>query len=242
MKKILSNLGILFMIYVVGLIFFIIYLFGRLERKIMIVGKVPKLRSKMMIIYNHPDIGNCMFEVFLAAMPFFREIMWHPFRFGPHFTPDQKNFTDKWYWVWLKPKAISINRKKQNGQIKELREMINVLKNFKGCIIHFFEGGRTRNGKIFMTSKKGERIRVPADSVGWMVDKIKARVLPTWISNGAAPKKPTAKLFSWPRFNREPIVIKMGTVIIPWESVKMDSHEITQKIAKSLLDLADQTG
>lgn len=240
MKKISNIIGVLLIVYVVGMLCFILYSAGRIKGRIKVIGKIPRLRARLIVIYNHPDLGNCLGEVFLAAMPFYPQIFWHPFKLSPYFTPDQSNFTDKWYWFWLRPRAIAIKRGEKNNGIKGLREMIRVLEEFNGCIMHFFEGGRTRNGETFIVSEKGERVRTPSDSVGWMVNTIEAWVLPVWMSNGKAPQQSSKKLFSRPCFNPEPIVVRIGRVVKPRKFTGMNKHDVTMDIVKRLLKLADQ--
>jgi hypothetical protein len=61
-----------------------------------------------------------------------------------------------------------------------------------------------------------------------------------WLENGQAPDQPGKKLFSWPNFKRGQIVVKFGKVMEPDKELDRSPSEITDIIAKDLLELADQ--
>jgi 1-acyl-sn-glycerol-3-phosphate acyltransferase len=246
LSKVLSYAGIFFMVYVVGLASFVVFLLLKWTGKIRIVNpeKLPKLRPKMIVISNHPDLFDCMYEVFLMPMLFFPAAFLHPIQFAPYFTPDMHNFTDRWYWAWLKPRAIPIKRG-NSGRIsankQAIREMKRVLGGFTGWLIHFLEGGRTRNGEDFLTSEGGKRIRRPSASVGLLVELVDARVLPIWLEQGQEDnKKPTTTLFSPPRFGSGPVVVKIGPLMCPCNFKNTNPHKITDQIVLKMLKLADQ--
>jgi len=163
----------------------------------------------------------------------------HPLTLAPWFTPDRRNFTDRWWWFWLKPMAISVDRDKKN--IGETRKMFDAANERNRVMMLFPEGGRTCTGKVFQFSRSGKKkIRLLKHSVGWLVLKTQAPVFTMWLENGQVPDQPGKKLFSWPNFKRGPIVIKLGIIIEFYEGIREDSSEITSIVAKNLLELADQ--
>jgi len=159
MRKILDTLLILFCVYVVGPIIWIIFLILKWTANIKIINpeNFPKLRPGMIIVSNHPDLLNCMYEIFLLPAIFFPQIALHPIKLMPWFTLDGRNFTDKWYWVWLKPRAISVQRDKTGGGVRAARKMLSVLGELTGVLIHFPEAGRTCTGKKFLLSRSGKK-------------------------------------------------------------------------------------
>lgn len=244
MRKVLSNIAVIIVAYTIGFWAVLIYIFLRCMGRVRIscVGKMPRLRKEMIIISNHPDLLDCMYEIFLVPSLFFRQWLLNPVRFVPWFTPDGRNFTDKWYWAWLRPRAISINRAARARATSEVRKMLRVLTGFKGVIVHFAEGGRTctYKGKP-RQSIRGKEIRPLKPFVGWLWQKTEACLLLVWVENGDVPQKPGKQLFSWPNFKRGSIVVRVGRPIAFSERLRLKTAaELTEIISRNLLMLADQ--
>jgi len=243
-KKIFETLLILFAVYVVGSIIWVVLLALKGLNKVRIVSpeNLPKLEPGMIIVSNHPDLLNCMYEIFLLPAIFFPQIALHPIKLMPWFTPDKHNFTDKWYWAWLKPRAISVQRDNASKGASEARKMLGVLKEQFGVLVHFIEPGRTCTGKSFLFSKnKNKKIRTPKSSVGWLALKTESSVWSVWLENGEAPLQPDKKLFSWPSFSRGSIIVKYGKIMEASAEIgAMSPRELTGVIAENLLELADQ--
>lgn len=244
MKKFFANIVVLFVIYVIGSAARITFVLLKWAGKIRIVNpeNFPKLKPGMLVVSNHPDLLDCQYENFLIPAILFPQIILHPFKLKPWFTPDKHNFTDKWYWAWLRPMAISVQRGEgvqgAGGAIK----MLNILSSHKGIMIYSPEGGRTCTGNKFQFSNSGKnKIRILKSSVGWLVLKTKASIIPIWLENGEVPHQPGKKLFSRPNFKRGQIIIKFGKPMeLDEETMLKGPFEITNIIAKNLLELADQ--
>lgn len=243
MIKFLANLVVVLVAYTIGLAIGIAMIVGKRIGAVKIFNpeNFPKLGTKLAIFGNHSDAWDFMAELFILPALLFPHYLLHPLKLVPWFTPDKHNFTDKWYWAWLRPRAISVERNKGNTAIKEARKMISVLNDFNGVLIHFPEGGRTCTGKNFLVSSKGKKIRVLKPSAGWLILKTQASVFPVWIENGEAPLQPGKRLFSWPNFKRGPIIVRFGKLMKFSEQLSSKSAlELTDIIAKNLLNLADQ--
>jgi 1-acyl-sn-glycerol-3-phosphate acyltransferase len=244
MKKFFANIVVLLMVFFVGTATRIVYLILKWTERIKIANpeNFPRLRSKMIIVSNHPDLLGCQYEIFLIPGIIVPQVFLHPLKFSPWFTLDKHNFTDKWYWAWLKPRAIAVQRGETNQGTGEARKILNVLNELNGVMIYFPEAGRTCTGKKFMFSKSGKKkIRILKNSVGSLILKTQASFVTMWLENGEVPLQPGKKLFSWPRFNGKPIVVRFGKFVELDEILKAKSAaELTDLIAESLLELADQ--
>ncbi len=243
MKKFFSNVLVVIVAYTIGTAIGIIFLVLKWIGRIKIVNpeNFPKPGSKLIIVCNHPDLFECMYEVFLVPAFFFPHHFLHPLKCTPWFMPDKRNFTTKWYWWWLLPRAIPIIRgdKKNNGA-REVRKMLHVLA-MAATIIPFPEGGRTRNGDNFLYSASGKkRIRPLKNSVGWLAAKTQATVQTIFMEDTSWFKPPTKKLFSRIRWKRR-ITIKFGKPMQFSDSLRaMSPLQLTEVITSNLLKLADQ--
>jgi len=245
MRKFIDNLLILFSVYVIGpisaIIFLILALIGYI--KVANIKNLPKLRPKMILVANHPDLFDCMYELFLVPTLFLPQAIFHPLKFSPWFLPDKHNFADKWFWFWWKSRMIPVTRGEGNGSgMGGAREMFRVLDQKSGIVIIFPERGRTNSGKNFLYSKGGKRIRPISESIGWVALKAQVPVIiPIWLENINGVQSPAGKLFSWPNFKRGQAIVKFGKPIELPDYAKTEDHaRFTEKIAKSLLELADQ--
>lgn len=245
-KKFLNALAIVLVIYTIGTVIFIIFLLLRCAGKIKITNPrdLPRLKPKMIIVANHPDTFDCMYEIFLVPALFWPQMAKHPLRFAPLVAPDARNFTNKPWWIWLRPFATPITRgkKKANG-VKEAKEMLTAVKS--GRIMMFFlEPGRTCTyaGKDFLLSESGRnKLRPVVDLVGSAILSIPdVSVITLWISNGDVPVHPGKQLFSWPNFSRGPGIVSIGKAINHGSLNSCNRHEATIIVAKYLLATADQ--
>ncbi|PIS40231.1 MAG: hypothetical protein COT32_00805 [Candidatus Nealsonbacteria bacterium CG08_land_8_20_14_0_20_36_22] len=199
----------------------------------------PKLyKNGLILVSNHPSL----LEPFLLPVLFWKEYLLHPIQLSPWSTPDKVNYYDKWYWFWIRPLAIPIERGNKQEELRAFVKLRRIL-NSGGIVVIFPEGGRTCNGKHgeFYWSERGKKIRRLKDGVGLLVQKTGAAVLPTWVDGAEnfLPNFPNrTKLYhAFPRF-REKITIKIGEPM-KFEKVK-SSGEISQKLATILLHSADE--
>ncbi len=241
----LVSAWILAVMYGVGvpllLLFLLLYCGGRIQ--IDNYKGLPPLEPGMLVIYNHPDLFDCMFEIFLVPLLWAKQWLRHPFTATPWFTMCRRNFKKMWLGILMKPRAIFINRETANGSGVGARAMRNVLVD-RGAIIHPLEPGRTCTGKDFMISPGGKKIRLPTSSVAWLCHMIGAgnlKILLVWTEAGKIVLKSRKPLFSWPHFGREPVIVKYSWFEPPvgWEA--MTRAKLTIVIANAMLALADRT-
>jgi len=253
MKKFLSNAIVVIVAYTIGTALGIMFLIRKRMGWIRVINpeNFPKVNSesRLVIVSNHSDLCDYMIEVFLVPALLFPQHFLHPLRCTPWFTPDKRNFTDKWYWAWLRPRAIPIMRRKKNdngdGEANnngagEVRKMLQIIAE-TAVIVLFPEGGRTRNGSTFFYNPSGtRRIRPLNKSTGWLVAKTKATVLTVWTEDVSWFKPPTKKLFSHLRWRRK-ITVKIGKPMQFSDNMgDMGSSKLTEVIQSNLLKLADQ--
>ncbi|MFA4872014.1 MAG: lysophospholipid acyltransferase family protein [Patescibacteria group bacterium] len=239
MEKAINLIVFLAITYPLGIILGVIFHILRILKVISVLhwGRFPHWQRKIILVSNHPSL----LEPVLLPLLFFREYLFYPLKFVPWSTPDQKNFYDPWYWFWLRPRMIPIDRSSERKELQSLFQMKRIL-NSGGIIILFAEGGRTYLGESFLYSQKGKRIRILKGGLGWLVLKTKATVLPVWIE-GADKFLPPAdspdKLFSWPNL-QEKVAIKIGKPLKFEGSPAVGREMATQMVANALLKLADE--
>jgi len=206
-------------------------------------------KNGLIVVSNHPHLLGCMLEVWLPVL-FYRDYLRHPFMLRPFSVPDKSNFPDKWYWRWIKPVAVPINRKGKAEDAKhEIERLIGILKSGGICVI-FAEGGRTFKGTKFQRSAKGKRVRILDRGVALLAQKTGAVVLPIWVedvneassadnANNLDPKKLYHRL---PKF-WEGVIVKVDD-IIKFEGIqfkgKPGGEKIVQDLTDTLLKLADE--
>lgn len=136
---------------------------------------------------------------------------------------------------------IPIDRRKKGEEARSLYRIKEVLDG-KGIVIIFPEGGRTNKGNNFLYSEKGNRIRELKNGIGWLVVRTGALVLPVWVegTDTLLPNHPT-KLFSTFRLQGR-ATIKIGVPLDFGRVTKRfgSAERVTQQIAHSLLELADE--
>lgn len=196
--------------------------------------RIPRPDNGLLVISNHPAI----FETFLIPILFFKYYLFHPFRYAPFSVPDKRNFYEPWYFFWMRPVLISVDRK-TGLSVSSSNKMKGVLNSHR-IVIYYPEGGRTFKGNEFVFSKTGKRVRKLQRGATWLLKKYNPDVLPIWVEGTDRFMPGTReKLFSWPNFT-EQIEVKVGEV------VRLDGTEdeevLTGKLADLLLKTADQEG
>jgi 1-acyl-sn-glycerol-3-phosphate acyltransferase len=141
--------------YPIGVILGIMFNLLRLLRRIKVhhPERFPHGRGNVVLVSNHPSL----LEPFLLITLFFRDYLFHPFKYGPWSTPDIKNFYNRWFFFWLRPRAIPIPRESEGGKKDSFNQMKKVL-DAGGILILFPEGGRTYKGSDFLYSKTGKKL------------------------------------------------------------------------------------
>ena len=242
LRRIIKNAMIVLCVYVFGLpirgLFLLLVILGIV--KITNLKDLPKLKPGMVFVFNHADTFDCMAEIFFGVALFLPQILRHPLKFAPLFAPDKGNFTDKWWWSWLKLFAVPITRGNgtANGA-KEAHEMLDAVKHGR-IMFYFIEPGRTCTGKEFIYSPSGRRkIRKPTQLVGsaLLIDGIS--VVAIWIDNGDVPVQPGKPLFSSPNLKRGPATITIGQQIKRSKDWKR-REEATIAVVGELLQCADK--
>ncbi len=237
MKKILNSLLFLTTIYSYGILIGIVFQILRFLRTIRLLHweRFPHWQGKLILVSNHPSL----LEPFLLPALVFREYFFHPFKYAPRSTPDKKNFYDPWYWFWLRPLSIPVDRSDEQAELKSLFQMKRVL-NLGKIIILFAEGSRTFKGENFLYSRGGKRIGTLKGGIGWLALKTGALVVPIWVegTDKVLPNH-SDKLSSRPNF-WEKIVIKIGKPLEFQGSPAIKREQVTQIIAYKLLELADE--
>ncbi|OHA88795.1 MAG: hypothetical protein A3C70_01370 [Candidatus Zambryskibacteria bacterium RIFCSPHIGHO2_02_FULL_43_14] len=222
MKK-FTNVIILFLFtypvgVLIGVIFWLLWLVGALEIK----GwwkNFPRWQTRVVLISNHPYKG----EQFLLAGLFFFQYLFQPLKHSPWIVADAKNYYNKWFCWFLRPRLIPVDRSGKNGDLKSLITAKNILRS-DGNLIIFPEGGRTSKGKAFLTSKKGKRIRVPLkEGFVSLVTEPGVILLPVWFECN--------RWHDMRLIIGEPIMFTSGT----------PRNEVVERTERILLELADQT-
>jgi len=258
MAKLKERVAILLVVYPVGAFLAILFFAFRALawikiwhwEKFPIYKRNPGLyENGLIVVSNHPHLLGCMFEVWLPVL-FYRDYLRYPFRLRPFSVPDKSNFPDKWYWRWIKPVAVPINR---NGKAEdarhEMKRLIEILKSGGICVI-FAEGGRTFTGTKFQRSAKGKRVRILDRGVALLAQKTGAAILPIWVEDvnktssvdNADNLDPKKLYHRFPKF-WEGVIVKVGD-ITRFEGIqfkgKPGGEKIVQDLTNALLELADK--
>lgn len=242
MKKISENIRIFLTVYAAGIFLALLINLLRFLGIIRILNwkRFPRNQGNLIVVANHPSL----FEPILLPVLFWRDYLSHPFELLPMSTPDRKNF-DKWFWFWAKPSFVFIDRDKPRETVRALHKMKKIV-NSGGILILFGEGTRTfkavERGNYFSSEKKGKKLGFLKEGVGFLVLKTNATVLPIWV-DGAEEFFPNTiwiegqkSRFPFPRFWKK-VTVKIGK---PLRFEKTDKVDIIQKVANTLLELADE--
>jgi len=254
-RMVIEKMAVLLVVYPIGILLASLLLAFRTLNWIRIWhwekfptrGQNPDLyRNGLIVVSNHPHLLRCMFEVWLPVL-FYRDYLKHPFALRPFSVPDKGNFPDRWYWRWIKPVAVPINRKGDAGEKRrEIERLIEILKAGGICVI-FAEAGRTFKGTKFQRSAKGKRIRTLEGGVALLAQKTNAAVLPVWVEDvnkalSADNLDPQKLYHCFPKL-WEGIIVKIGD-IIRFEGIKFEAkpgrEEIVRGLTNALLELADE--
>lgn len=245
MKKIDSikdRILIVLAIYTVGLLLGLLLYFLRFLNwvyagwgiKVQHWERFPKKQKGVLIVSNHPSL----LEVLIVPALFFRDYILHPFDFSPWNIPDKKNYFDNWYWwAWAKIRLVPVDRENDRESFKALRRVKEIL-NLGGIVILYPEGGRTFKGKGFFHSKKGKKIRKLKEGIGWLILRTNPLIVPIWIDGAekVLPNKIGKLYHCLPNF-LNCVTVKIGKPIHIEDKSK---GQITQEVALSLLELADE--
>jgi len=234
MKRIIDNLLFVATTYFYGTLSGIILHLLRILGIISVKHweRFPRYQQKMILVSNHPSLLEALF---LPAL-FFPEYIFYPNKLGPWSTPDKKNYWDKWYYFWVRPRAIPIERGNNGSELKALILMKKTLLGGERIIL-FPEGGRTFKGSEFICSRQGKRIRKLKTSIGWLALKTGALVVPAWLE-GTDKVLPNNRP-PLPRFWHK-ITIRIGDPITFSNDGSITKEDATNEIANALLNLADE--
>jgi len=235
--RITDKITLLAVIYTIGsLLGGLLYLLKALKRiRILHWERFPRKQGNLIIVSNHPSLV----EPILLPVLFFRDYFFHPIKLSPWSIPDKTNYYDRWYWFWVRPRAIPVDRKNKRAELKAFFKMKNVLASGER-IVFFPEGGRTFKGKDFFYSpEKHKRLRMLKEGAGLLVAKTGATVFPIWVegTDKVLPNSPDKLYHCFPRIWKK-MTIKIGEPL-SFEGNKQ-KEEITQKIITTLLKLADE--
>ena len=229
-------------IYPFGILLALVFLTLRATKYVKVFHweRFPHFKEKTILVANHPS----MFDPFLVAAMFFKAYLISPTKHGPLLVSDKSIFYDSWYWFWLRPFLIPVNRKDKRSGAASFIMIKNALEQGRVVII-FPEGGRTFRGDKFLYSKKGKFIRILEEGVALLVRKTGATVVPVWIE-GTEKFLPNSdhKLFTgFKLFLKKSMHVKIGNPLYftnPEPQAVPSRAEIIQTIANALLQLADE--
>lgn len=231
-------------VYTIGVILAVLLGLFRVFRRIRILHwkRFPRGQGGLILISNHPSL----LEPILLPALFYKDYLLHPLKFSPWSTPDKTNYYDRWYWFWLRPRAIPIDR---DNPVKGLRTFTNLKKVIQSgkILILFPERGRTETalsrGQTFLYSQGGEKkIATLSEGIAWLILKTDAPVFFIWVegTDKFFPNtiwiKGQKSRFPLPRFGGR-ITIKIGKTV---KFEKTNKVDIIQKVAMTLLELGDE--
>ncbi len=240
MKKLLEIVTILTITYLYGIISGIVFQLMKLFKIVRVVHweRFPKWRGNVILVANHPSIV----DPFLLSALFFRQYVIRPFKYSPINVSDKKIFCDHWYFFWLRPLLVPVDRRSKGAGLKTLFLIKNLLDCGKTIII-FPEGSRTFRAKDFLHSKAGKEIGIFKDGVGWLATKTGAIIVPVWI-DGSHRVFPNRSDRYFPEINlSERLSIRIGKPLTFQryrKATAVNREQVTQKIVSSLLKLADE--
>jgi len=245
MKKIVKNIGVFLVVYtIVIFIAFLMYLFklfGRL--KILHWERFPTHRSNsgvykngLIVVSNHISL----LEPLMLPALFYQDYLPHPIKFIPYSVPDRKNY-DRWFWFWARARMIYVERGNPREELRAFQRIKKVL-NAGKIVIIFPEGTRTFKAKSYSYSAGGKKIGHLEEGIAYLILKTGATVLPIWVE-GADEFFPNTiwaegqkSKFPFPRFWKK-VTVKVGK---PVKFEKTNKTDIIQKVANTLLELADE--
>jgi 1-acyl-sn-glycerol-3-phosphate acyltransferase len=237
----LTKTYILLVLYPMGIALAMAFLFFRYMGLIRLVHweRFPHRIGKLIVVSNHPSI----LDIFLVPVLFYKGYLVNPFRYGPLVIADRRNFYDSWYFFWLRPFMISVERGKAKSEAAALLRVKRALDQGR-IIVIFPEGGRTCKGNNLLRSPKGATMRPLKESIGLLVAKTSVPVLLIWIkgSDATLPNEDHRLVALW-RLKRKEITIKVGGLMRFNKNQQEDekaSAVITNIISEEMLHLADE--
>lgn len=242
MKKIVVGALTILVMFTVGAVVFTMLLAFMCAGLVVIENPraIFRLRPRMIVLSNHPDAFDFMYEVILVPALFFLQAILHPLKLAPKIPLDGKNFTEKWCFWWLRLLAIpTVRGRVKKTAVQEEEEMLVAMRENKVMI--YFGSGRDCTGTKRCFSKSGKNyIREPTHGIGRVLANVPdVCVGLIYVNAGDVPIQPVKPLFSWPRFLR--IHVRFGPILNSNQFAGQNPHRITKAITGKQLELADQT-
>lgn len=235
MKTLIDKLIFLFCTYPIGIAIGLGFWFFRFLGIIKVTGweNFPKWQGRVILVSNHPTLWE---PIGLVGL-FFPQYLFRPFKYGPWNMSDRTNYYNNPMFRLTRPRLISVDRK---DEVQAGRAVVKAKKvlDADGVIIIFPEGGRTENGKEFITSPKGHRIRKFKDGFATLAQMTGATVVIVWVEGTDKVLPNQGRKISYKKFNPfKKVTIRLGsTMRFSAESVK----EINEIVGAAILKLADQ--
>lgn len=213
--KILESLRFWLVTYPAAWVFFLVFGFLELIGHLKIINKqrLPRGRSKVFIVSNHPSF----YEATMLNYLLFPQVLFSPKKLMPYSFPDKKNFKKgfrKFFWYAVSSQFVYVERNPANH-----KEVLNAGKVYKEIlkinqagnpIVIFPEGGRTSSDDTHIISPKGNKIRPFSDTVARVAINQEAIIVPIWVDNAEKALPPGRFI---PVF-REKLIVVVGEPII----------------------------
>jgi len=260
--KLLAELRLFITNYIVspalGILICILEAFGRI--RFLYFNRFPIWEESIIMVSNHPSLLE-PFVLPLMGFPWMNfpwafSPVWSRINFSlkwlrelrkefnlhkkliPANVPDRQNFYDPLFVGLFQGINVPVHRNgKAGGRIRTISALKDILEN-GGRILIFPEGTRTFKAaaKFKHMSAEGKELGKLKDGAAWLALQTNARILPIWVVG--TDKVLKNNKFPFPRLWHK-VVIKIGN---PFFVEGMTRKEATEKITKSLLELADENG
>lgn len=133
---------------------------------------VPK--KGLIVISNHPSL------VEPGVLPFLFFPWYLVFsRFAPISTPDKENYYNKYWFFFLRPVCIPIERNGSRKALAVLEKMEKIVRE-KRILILFPEAGRTFKGEKFAILNSRRVKKFPA-GISRLFQNLDCQILPVWV-------------------------------------------------------------
>lgn len=221
-------------VYPLGLTLGVLFNLLQLTGHIRVIGleRLRTTRGRLILACNHLSLLE---PIFLPLL-FLHRCWWNPWRI-PWCTPDLKNYS--WWWAWLRPRAVFVERGKRRAEMRALRRLAAVLRT-GGSVIIFPEGGRTCSGTNQVFSPRGKELRQIKPGLSWLVKKTGVAVLPVWVegTDQVLPNKTGRLYHCLPRWRGKQVTIRIGLPIHFDPACRRQF--VSSFLESALLALADQ--
>lgn len=238
MGKILKALGMLFLIYTLGLFLSLCFEFLRMTGRVRIryPANIRGRGSGMIVFSNHPSLMDpVLVPVALFAPRWFAK----PFKVMPWSVADKKNYIDKWYYFFLRLARVVPVRTNSDGERSDflaLRKMFRAVRSGDNLII-YPEGTRTAKTKKRYEIAGGKQLGYFRPGIEFLLRHSSSEFLPVWIE-GTEKVMPVGSWF--PAFWRSPIAIVIGEPFTnEGDAVPKDPDERRRFLEEKLIDLAE---